>query len=150
MSSEIQNQDRKIGARERLIELDIDRFLSITLDLFKWVTGATLTTNGAPLVAMLGSKELRPLLLGPGVVFAIGLAFSVFGNLLLIKGLALAGEALFKAHWAGESVKADNYDEVAPDSDVNHWSKAAAVLLGLSIVAFLAGIVWLGISVRSL
>jgi hypothetical protein len=150
MTEDLQDKDRKIRARERLVELDIDRFLSITLDLFKWVTAATLTINGAPLVAMLGSDKLRPLLLGPGVVFAVGLACSVFGNLLLIKGLALAGEALFKAHWVGESVNAENYDDVAPDSDANSWSIWASVLLGLSILLFLAGIIWLGISVRSI
>ncbi|MHA6317589.1 hypothetical protein ACXYN8_08010 [Altererythrobacter sp. CAU 1778] len=141
--------DRMTAARERLIELDIERFFSITLDLFKWVMATTLTINGAPLAAMLSSDYLRPMLLGPGIVFSIGLAFSVFGNLLLVRGLALAGDALFKSHWAGVAVTEQDYDNVAPEAGVNGASMTAAVLLGLSILSFLGGIIWLALSLET-
>ena len=142
----IDHGDHLLAARARLVELDIDRFLSITLDLFKWVMATTLTINGAPIAAMLGSEALRPMLLGPGIVFSVGIALSVFGNLLLVKGLAIAGAALFKAHWSGKAVNEADYDEVAPESDRNAYTVSAAVLLGLSILSFLVGIVWLAVS----
>lgn len=146
---EVEDQEaRQVAIRERLIELDIDRFFSVTLDLFKWVLAATLTINGAPLAAMFASDTLRPMLLGPGVLFAFGLAFSVLGNVLLVRGLAFAGQALFDAHWAGEAVRQDDYDDVAPGSDVNKTTLVAAVLLGLSIGAFLTGICWLGLTLE--
>lgn len=148
MAADQSDNEHNARVRERLIELDIDRFLAITLDLFKWITAATLSINAAPLIAMLGSDKIRGLLIGPGVVFAVGLSCSLFGNLLLIKGLARAGEELFKAHWSGESVKIDDYDAIAPDSDLNRWTLVAAVLLGCSVGAFLIGIVWLGVSVK--
>ncbi|MCV0383683.1 MAG: hypothetical protein K5799_09520 [Erythrobacter sp.] len=140
---------RQLAVRERLIELDIDRFFSVRLDLFKWVLASTLTINGAPLVAMLASDTLRPMLLGPGVLFAVGLAFSILGNVLLVRGLAFAGQALFDAHWEGNAVSKDDYDEVAPESDVNRATLAAAVSLGLSIGAFLIGICWFGLSLEN-
>lgn len=149
MANSTDEKERKIKARERLIEMDIDRFHGITLDLFKWLTAATLSINGAPLLGMLGSDSLRPMLSGPGIVFAFGLAFSIFGNLLLVKGLAQAGEALFIEHWAGRGVSKDNYDEVAADADMNRWSFGGSVLLGLSIVVFLLGIIWMGMSLEA-
>ncbi len=146
--SEIDGErEQNIKVRERLIEMDIDRFYTLTIDSFKWAAAATLSINGAPLIAMLGSDSLRNLLPGPGIAFSIGLAFSIFGNLLLVKGFAEAGEKLFLEHWSGEAVKKDNFDDVAPDSDSNRWTVIAAILLGLSIGSFLVGMIWMGNSV---
>ena len=130
--------------RIRLVEKDIDRFQSLTLDLFKWIAAATLTLNGGPILAMLGSDKLRALLPTAGFIFALGVAASVLGNLLLIKGIARAGGALFDAHWKGESFRADNFDDVSPDSNSNRWTVVASVLLGLSVVFLIFGMLRLG------
>lgn len=142
-------EERLLDSRQRLIEMDIERLMSITLDLFKWVTAATLTVNGAPLVAMLGTEELRFMLTGPGLVFSFGLASSIFGNLFLVKGLALSGEALFKEHWNGRAILKPQYDDVASGTESNRWALGAAVLLGVSILAFLTGMFWTGMVVSA-
>ena len=138
------NSEERKQIRIRIIERDLDHFANLTTDLLKWFAAGTLTLNGAPLLAMLSSDKLISKISDTGVYFAVGVATSLIGNLLIAGSFAHFANLLTEKHWRGEAIQNDIYEDVIQDKSSLLRLRSGAVLLSLSVIAFLIGMVQFG------
>ena len=126
---------------------DLDKTYDLTADLAKWVGATVFALNGAAMIALLSSTETRRLLVeGPGLLFAIGVILPVVGTIIAVRSLASLGNAMSEALWKGGNFNVSSIEDLTPDFDNGAASRAIASFFSVSIICFVIGCFWGGVS----
>lgn len=132
--SEWVQEERRAIARDA-----ISRFFDASTTLLKWVLTSTAVFHSAALIAGFNSERFAQVMFaGPAWVFLGGIGLTLASGILLSIGTADHAGNLTKALWRGEGFDSDANDTYDPEPNAIIF--LGAVLLGLSVAAFLLGI----------
>jgi len=128
-------------AEERLaIAKDaINRAFDASTSLIKWVLTSVAVFHSAALVAGFNSEKFSTIMFnGPAWAFLIGIGLAVGSGLALAVGAADHAGSMTNLLWRGEGLESDKNE--AFDPEPTRMIYFGALLLGLSIAAFLLGV----------
>ncbi|WP_324260816.1 hypothetical protein U4960_11720 [Altererythrobacter sp. H2] len=127
-------EERKAIARDA-----ISRFFEGSIGLLKWVLTSTAVFHSAALIAGFNSTQFAPIMFaGPAWAFLGGIGLTLGSGIVLAIGAADYAGKLTNSLWKGQGL--DTCENDTYDPEPSGAIVVGAVLLGLSIAAFMVGI----------
>ncbi len=129
-----------IAEKRREIAKDaIDRAFEASIGLLKWVLTSVAVFHSAALVAGFNSEKFSTIMFdGPAWAFLAGIGLSLGSGLTLAVGAADYAGQMTNSLWQGDGLETDKNEVYDPEPTRTVYF--GAMLLGLSIAAFLVGI----------
>lgn len=117
----------------------ISRAFDASLALLKWVLTSVALFHSAALIAGFQSEKFSAIMFdGPAWAFLAGIALALGGGLALAVGAADYAGAMSNALWKGQGLDAEENEVFDPEPTKTIY--LGAVLVGLSIAAFMLGV----------